>query len=352
MLKVITIVLAVGGSGAAVWTVFDARTERPETPPDLPAVLNPYSDSIGAAGFVEPASRSVRVAAPEAGIIQHVFVAVGDRIDAGGPLFQIDTRVMTAELAQARAAVEVARRKLTRLQAQPRREDVPPLEAAVERAQAESIRALEQFSRAQKLKAQGAATHSAILEHDAALKRGQADLAAAQSELDRLRAGAWIEDIRLAESELAAAEAQAGSMQARLDRCTVRSPIAGTVLKRNIEPGEFTATGSEPALVIGDVSTLHVRVHVDEEDAPRLLFGAAATALAPGTGRECPLRMLRIEPLAVPKTQLTASSVELVDTRVVEVVFEVVGTIDTLYPGQLVEVFIDATIPEADRQVR
>jgi hypothetical protein len=60
--------------------------------------------------------------------------------------------------------------------------------------------------------------------------------------------------------------------------------------------------------------------------------------------------MLAIEPLAVPKKQLTGSTQELVDTRVVEVLFAVQpGSPDNirLYPGQIVDVFIDVELPKA-----
>jgi hypothetical protein len=73
--------------------------------------------------------------------------------------------------------------------------------------------------------------------------------------------------------------------------------------------------------------------------------GAEAVARIRGpVDAKVPLRMLRIEPLAIPKTNITGSATELVDTRVVEVVFEVVPRESRvrLYPGQAVDVFIEA----------
>jgi hypothetical protein len=59
-----------------------------------------------------------------------------------------------------------------------------------------------------------------------------------------------------------------------------------------------------------------------------------------------PLTMLRIEPLAIPKRQLTGIPSEQVDTRVVEIIFQVQpGRKVPLYPGQLVDVYIQ-TQPE------
>ncbi len=60
--------------------------------------------------------------------------------------------------------------------------------------------------------------------------------------------------------------------------------------------------------------------------------------------------MLRIEPLAIPKANLSGLATELVDTRVVEAVFRVEPTAgnERLYPGQVVDVFIDCGPPNGD----
>ena len=60
--------------------------------------------------------------------------------------------------------------------------------------------------------------------------------------------------------------------------------------------------------------------------------------------------MLRIEPLALPKTQLTGLKDELVDTRVIEVVFQVeAGDAAGVrpYPGQVVDVFLETETASA-----
>ena len=84
------------------------------------------------------------------------------------------------------------------------------------------------------------------------------------------------------------------------------------------------------------------RAQVNEADTPMLRQGARATAVLTGRNRrEFKLRMIRIEPLALPKTQLSGSDVELVDTRVVDVVFQLERDA-SLYPGQIVDTFIEA----------
>ena len=105
------------------------------------------------------------------------------------------------------------------------------------------------------------------------------------------------------------------------------------------------AAGDQPAMVVGDLSSLRICAEVDERDAQRLHADCRAVAFGPSqTGGPRNLRMVRIEPLAVPKNQLSASTAELVDVRVIEVVFELESTDNhpPFYPGQVVDVFIDA----------
>lgn len=83
----------------------------------------------------------------------------------------------------------------------------------------------------------------------------------------------------------------------------MRAPITGTVLRVEIEPGEFMgAPPARPLAVVGDVEVLHVRVDIDEHDIPRLRPRAPAVAIPRGsTDLTHPLAFVRVEPFVVPK---------------------------------------------------
>lgn len=293
MIRWATIALAVLGLAAAVYSVYVSGERELEPPPVAPPSVNPFASGIAATGTVEASTRNVEVAPPEAGLVTGVLAAVGQALDQGDPLFRLDSRPLEAELVVARARVGVAE-----------------AEEAFARLEAERVR--EVYDR-------GAASEQ--------------EFARLQSQLDA------------AVSRTAQARAEVESLQTRIDRLTVRSPVGGTVLKRNIEPGEYVAPASgDPAMVVGDLSTLHVRAQVDEEDAPRLKVGSRALARIRGpVEATAELEMLRIEPLATPKAQLSGDRAERIDSRAVEVVLQVVGDPGVpLYPGQLVDVFIAA----------
>lgn len=348
MVKWVTIAVAVLGLGLAIYTVSTARHDPPKAPLAAPPSVNPYPHGIAATGIVEAASRNVQVSAPEGGVVTRVFVEVGAVVAVGDPLFELDSRPLQAELIEARAQLGTAEAELKRLQASPRAEELPPLEAAITAAESELADWADQYERYQQAAQQVAGSDVEARRRWFAMQVARARLFRAKTELALLKAGAWAPDLAVAEANVGAAQARLDSIQLLIERRTVRAPIAGTVLRRNIEPGQFAA--AEPrtaALVLGDLSTMMIRAQVDEEDVSGLRQGAAGTARVRGpAGVTVLLDMVRIEPFAAPKVELTGATTERVDTRVVEVVFRVRGTSPvTLYPGQRVDVYIDGAAP-------
>jgi HlyD family secretion protein len=329
----------------AVYTVATARHQPPKAPLEAEPSVNPFATGIAATGIIESASRDVQIAAPEGGLATRVFVEVGSTVSIGDPLFELDPRPLQADLAKARAAREAAAANLKKVEAQPRAEDIPPLEAEVRSLEAEVSDWTDQWERMTEAQKQTASNDYEVRRRWFALEGARGKLEQSRARLALLKAGAWGPDADIARSQLAEAEAAVTSIQALLERRTVRAPMSGMVLKRNIDPGEFAPADAKIAsLVLGDLSELHVRARVDEEDLPLLRQGSRAIARVRGQRRiEVPLAMLRIEPFAQPKTELSGATTERVDTRVLEVLFKVEGTPAVpLYPGQLVDVFIDA----------
>lgn len=354
MLRWATYILAVLGLAVGVYTAATAQHEPPRAPLAGEPSVNPFDRGIAAAGVVEAASRNVPIAAPEGGLVTRVFVEVGQEVRAGDPLFELDPRPVEAELIRAQAARDAAAARLARLEAEPRPETIPPLEAVAAAAAAE-VRDLEsRLARWEAVADPRAVPEDELSRIRFSLQGARARLAQAEANLALARAGAWSKEVEVTRAELAQAEAQVRAVQILLDRRTIRSPIDATVLKRSVEPGQFAP--AEPrisAMTLGDLSQLHIRARVDEEDLPLLRAGAKGIARIRGrVNITTPLTMLRIEPLAQPKTELSGDTTERVDTRVLDVVFRVDGDhrVLPLYPGQFVDVFIegaDPAVPEA-----
>lgn len=344
MIRWLTFVLAAVGLTLGVYTAATARHEAPRVPLAGEPSVNPYKQGIAATGQVEASSRNVSIGSPEGGVVMRVRAEVGQEVKAGDPLFELDARVLESDLIKARAAREAAEAALKLIVARPRAEDLPPLEAAVRAAEAEVADWSDQVTRYGEAQAQVATGDYEKVRRQFAVTGAKARLAAAQARLTLAKAGAWAPEVEVAKADVSQAEANIRALELLIERRTVRAPMDATVLKRNVEPGQYAAADqSSAAFVLGDLRQLHVRARVDEEDLPMLRMGAKAQARVRGQKAVMvPLAMIRIEPLAQAKTQLSGATTERVDTRVLEVMFRVESLGEaTLYPGQLVDVFID-----------
>ena len=346
----VTMILAAAGVAIGVYAVATADEVAPPVPLAREASVNPFGRGIAALGIVEPLERSVDVAAPEAGLVVSVAAGVGERVAAGAELFRLDARQLEAQLLEARAEVAAREAEIARWHALPRGEDVPPAQAAAMAARARAADLADTLKRTEDAARAGAATTREVAAARFALERAEAERAQAEAELARVNAGGWKPDLVIAEANLGAARARVGALEALSERLTVRAPRAGTVLRREIEPGEYASAGGRTLLVLGDLEHLAVRAQVDEEDIgllggwkPGVKLGAVLKTRG-ARQRTVELELVRIEPYARPKSDLSGTNLERVDTRVVDVVLRVkAGELEApLYPGQAVDVFIDA----------
>jgi len=345
MFKRFSILLSIVGLVIIVYVVATSNRDIPSPPPAAPPSVNPFPRGIAGLGVVETAGREVNVAAPEAGRVAEVFVEVGDVVKAGEQLFRLDDTLMRSELMRAEGARASAAAELSRIESWPRDEDIPALRAAADEARSRLADAQDRYTKLTAASERNAATPDEVDRQRFLVETSRATAAVAQANLDRLLAGPWKADVDVAKATLAQRDSELKAIELRLENLTVRATRDGSILKRNVDPGEYAATGmggGTPALVLGDLSRLQVRAQVDEEDTTLLRMGAEGRGRVRGQDpREVSLKMVRIEPLALPKSQITNSNTELIDTRVIEVIFEVLpGDRPPLYPGQVLDVFI------------
>jgi HlyD family secretion protein len=190
----------------------------------------------------------VTVAAEVGGRLLAFVLEEGDRVGRDRVVGVVDTVPLVLE----RDAV-VARRAA----AQARTREAGATLAALEVQRSIADREL---ARTERLLKQAAATaqQGDRAERDARVARDQLDGARAA------RAGA--------RQEVAALDAQVASIDDRLARSRIRSPLAGTVLARYVEPGEFVQPG-QPLFKLASLDSLTFRAYVAQAQLTRLRLG-------------------------------------------------------------------------------
>jgi multidrug resistance efflux pump len=318
----------------------------PAADPYQEPARSPYRESIAASGVVESSTENVAIGSALSGLVLEVYVPsdrAGTHVTAGQPLFRVDDRHLKAQLQVAEAQLAMAEARLERLMVQPRPEELPPSLAKVKSATANTARLKDQFDRAKRLLERQALSQAEYVEREQEYEAAIYEQVRTQAEYDLLEAGAWQPDIEIAQAAVSEARAQIQQVTTEIARAKVVSPVDGVVLQVNVRPGERVSDRDAKALVVlGDISTYHVRVDIDERDIARFQRGAPAKAYPRGeTTHELTMNFKRVEPFVVPKKSLTGENTERVDTRVLQVLYAIEPTEYMVYVGQQLDVFID-----------
>ncbi|HKB00502.1 MAG TPA: efflux RND transporter periplasmic adaptor subunit [Methyloceanibacter sp.] len=319
------------------------RSVYKSTPPPLPPPTAGFQRTVGAVGLVEASSENIAISTPVPGLAVKVYVKAGERVKAGQKLFSLDDRDLLAELEVRRAALEVARQKLAKLEQAPRAEEIPPAEARVREAEAALADAAVQQRLIESVTDKRAIREEDLQRRRLAAKAAAARLDEARAALALLKSGAWEPDLKIARADVAQAGAQVRRLETDIERLSVRAPMAGEILQLNVRAGEYAQAGglTKPLIVMGDTSRLHVRADVDENEAWRIRAGASAQASERGAGgRKVQLEFVRFEPYVTPKKSLTGDSTERVDTRVLQVIYRFKDPSVPFRVGQQMDVFI------------
>lgn len=351
--RVVLPLLALAMGGLGFYHVGRESQSAPATAPPEDPARSPYEASIAASGVVEARTENIALGAALAGLVLEVYVPsdrVGTHVTTGQPLFRVDDRHLKAQLKVAEAQLALAEARLTKLEKQPRPEELPPSLAKVKAATAHVARLQDQYERVKRLVGTGALAQEEYVTRQRAYEAAAHEQALAQAEYDLLKAGAWQPDIEIAKAAVSEARAQVEQIKTEIARATVVAPVDGVVLQVNVRAGERVSDrDAKPLVVLGDVNTFHVRVDIDERDIARFRRGAKALAYPRGeTAHELTMRFVRVEPLVVPKKALTGENTERVDTRVLQVLYVIERAEHPVYVGQQLDVFIDSGTAGAD----
>ena len=246
---------------------------------------------------------------------------------------------------------------LSELKAEPRSENLAVSLAQVENARATLKNTTDQLSKQQHSYDVDPKSISVDALDNAknAEKIAATNLDVVQRQYELTKAGAWTYDIQNQERTYTALQKAHLSSAALLAKYTVRAPADGIVLALHAGVGSFVSSqgaydtyteGFGPLVVMGmPQAHLQVRAYIDEILVHELPDPSKIKAemFIRGTNDHVPLTFVRIQPYISPKIELSDAREERVDLRVLPVIFRFDPPKNlTLYPGQLVDVYVDA----------
>ncbi len=116
------------------------------------------------------------------------------------------------------------------------------------------------------------AYQAALQAQSVAISQAQASVDAAQAALDLKRAKARPADLDAAQAAILTAQGQVQAAQASLDNTVIVAPSDGTVTSVDVKVGEL-ATALKEAIILQDVSNLHVEANISEANIASVKVG-------------------------------------------------------------------------------
>ena len=219
--------------------------------------------TVTATGNLRPTNQ-VDVGSEVSGKIDRVYVDVNDRVSRGQVLAQINTDVIEDQIRQSQANLQASRAQVAQAQAS----------LNVDSAQLNRLREVYRLS-------------------DGKVP-SRTELEAAEANVARSRAA-----VNSAQANVVASQAQLSTSVTQRNRAVIRSPVAGVVLARRVEPGQTVAASfNTPTLFVlaEDLSAMPLRVAIDEADVGQVEPGQRASFVVDAyPARRFPARVERID---------------------------------------------------------
>lgn len=353
MTRMVMILVGMATVGTSAWALAGRAGERPDeaatTTHDSSSTSTALAGTLAAPGRVEATSEEIEIGAELVGRLARVDVDEGDRVAAGDVLAQIEDGDYRARVSSAEARLAAAQADRDRLVNGARSEERREAEAQRRQAEITWTQAEQEHRRRASLHRQGAI---ALEEAERASRDADHARARLDETTERARvvaADARPDELSRASASVTLAEAMLEEARALLEKTRIRSPLAGTVIRRHRLVGELVSPETGPVMVVADLSRLRVRVDVDETDVARLAVGQPVRLRADAYGdRRFTGRISRIGLVLGRKNIRTDRPTERTDTSVLETLVDLDPGAE-LPLGLRVDVFIEPGVVDLGR---
>lgn len=321
LLRVVTVFVVLGIAGGVYFVFSSLFGGEPPIPAEkiTPVKRGDLTRSVVATGKIEPVTK-VEIKSKASGIIQYLYAKEGDVVKRGQVLLELDRQQLEAALREARSHLLSKKALLEKAEAELRSASLN-----LERAREEAKNRDQEFAgrdleRMKKLAADRLISSSQLDEaeqryHSVSVKKSVLLKDVAVKESDFYGAQKAVHQAR---ADVAADEAAVNRSEEDLANATIRSPIDGVVLKRNLEPGDAVSSilqlGSNATLImtVGDTRELYFKGNVDESDVGMISLGQPVN-LTVETFRDkvFPGKVSRISPMGEEKDNVTRFEVRV-----------------------------------------
>src|SRR3990167_2094882 len=101
-------IIAILGVVGLIAIVISTRRELPIVQPIVQPAVSIYKRFIAGSGIIEANTDDIQLGTQIAGVVEKIYVKVGDEVKKGDPLFSLDQRLILADIAVKQSQVDEA----------------------------------------------------------------------------------------------------------------------------------------------------------------------------------------------------------------------------------------------------
>ena len=248
------------------------NAEQPELPQ---SVADSGNIALESKGYLIPAHQ-ILVSPKVSGMVIELFIEEGMRVEKGQVLGELEKVDYDADLRRARATLALMKAKRDLMQAGSRDEEREQAKAELAEAERQLAQLKVEYERNKSLRSRDKALISDSLfdEQESKYEATIQNVKRLAFRRDQVINGNRKEEIEATAAEVEQAEAELQKAEWRVNNCTIRAPISGTVLKKNAEEGNIVNpvafNGSFSLCDLADLSDLEVDLSIQERDVSKV----------------------------------------------------------------------------------
>ncbi|MGD0497321.1 MAG: efflux RND transporter periplasmic adaptor subunit [Bryobacteraceae bacterium] len=245
----------------------------------ISASAAPEGVVLNAAGYIV-AAHTIEVAAKVVGKVNWIGVEKGDHVQEGQVLVRLEDDEYQAQLQQAKGQLATLQARLDEALNGSRPEEVAQALANLNSAKADLDNAKVSLGRAKDLLGESLMSRQSIDDAQARYDGAVAKVNALEKAYDLVRIGPRREEIDALRGQVEQAKGMVAYAETSLNNTVIRAPVAGTILERAVEKGEFLTTsfvgdrGAKGYVVsLADLNDLEVELDISQNDFGKLRSG-------------------------------------------------------------------------------
>lgn len=252
--------------------------ETPARP--KPVEESPQAPSGGIAleskGYLIPAHQ-ILVSPKVSGMVRRLRIQEGQRVIKGEVLAEVEDTDYRADFDRARGIRDAAWQRLLELYYGNRPEEIAQAQAELSEMESQLPQVKAEMDRNRVLLGKNALPQQDYEVSESKYWAMFRRIEKLRMSLKLMTDGPRIERIDMARADVRQAEADLSKAKWRLENCTIRAPISGTILKKNAEEGNIVNpiafNGSFSVCEMADLADLEVDLSIQERDVARVFQG-------------------------------------------------------------------------------